>query len=154
MSTIIYVGSWYSQISVSPSVNHNLRYVQHISYQESVFHRRARCSKGPNLYSNENARALTRPPMTCPLCQYSCCMSNGSAVRALTDRQTDTHIQTGPIPYPRLLTREGMKSSKIFSLKVIVRIWFYFCACIQSTEGQFINHNLMDLQLAAIFLRT
>ena len=31
---------------------------------------------------------------------------NGSAGRALTDRQT--HTQTGPIPYPRSLTREGI----------------------------------------------
>ena len=33
------------------------------------------------------------------------CTSNGSAVRALTDR----HTQMGPIPYPRLLMLEGMK---------------------------------------------
>ncbi len=39
--------------------------------------------------------------------------SNGSTMRALTDRQTDrhtdtqTHTQTGPILYPRPLTREG-----------------------------------------------
>ena len=40
--------------------------------------------------------------------KYWVCMSNGSAMRALTDRQTDTHTQTGPILYPPPLTREGI----------------------------------------------
>ncbi len=40
-------------------------------------------------------------------------MSNGSAVRALTDTQTDT--QTGPILYPRLLTREVMMVCCMYS---------------------------------------
>ncbi len=40
--------------------------------------------------------------------KFRVCMSNGSAMRALTDRQTHTHTQTGPILYPRPLTREGI----------------------------------------------
>ncbi len=37
--------------------------------------------------------------------KFQVCSSNGSTVRALTNRHTDT--QTGPILYPRQLTREG-----------------------------------------------
>ncbi len=47
--------------------------------------------------------------------KFRVCMSNGSAVRALTNRQTDTHTQTGPILYPGPLTREGMKSTCIMA---------------------------------------
>ena len=35
-------------------------------------------------------------------------MSNGSVVRELTNRHTQTDRQTGPILYPRPLTREGI----------------------------------------------
>ncbi len=44
-------------------------------------------------------------------------LSNGSVVRALTDRHT--HTRTGPIPYPRPLTREGIiQRGKFIELKV------------------------------------
>ncbi len=46
--------------------------------------------------------------------KFRVCTSNGSAVRALTDRQTHTHTQTGPILYPRPLTREGIMSVNKF----------------------------------------
>ncbi len=61
-------------------------------------------------------------------------MSDGSVVRELTDAQTDrqtdmclTDRQTGPIPYPRPLTLEGMKLSIDF-LSSPVRTSFT-CSC-------------------------
>ncbi len=45
-----------------------------------------------------------------PSTKFRVRMSNGSAVRALTDGQTDG--LTGPILYPRPLTREGIKTAK------------------------------------------
>ncbi len=45
-----------------------------------------------------------------PSTKFKVCMSNGSAGRALTDRHTDA--QTGPILYPRPLTREGIIISR------------------------------------------
>ena len=46
-------------------------------------------------------------------------ISNSSAVRALTDGQTDT--QAGPILYPRPLTREGitLKQDRIGNKKML-----------------------------------
>ncbi len=56
---------------------------------------------------------MTRPPVLCPLCQFSCPKSNGSPcspVRALTDEHTRRQI--GLILYPRPLTQEG-KNQKV-----------------------------------------
>ncbi len=57
------------------------------------------------------------------------CTSNGSAVRELTDAHTHTHRQTGPISYPRPLTREG--------IKVTWAIWFQPATPHGGPGGQF-----------------
>ncbi len=43
----------------------------------------------------------------------SCCNVTWCQVSWQNDRQTHTHRQTGPILYPRLLTREGIKHFQI-----------------------------------------